>query len=266
MSQRATKHGDERLAQVLLESALDAHVTPHDDGSVPSMYDLEIRYRDGRLAAAEVVSTRDRRAIRLEAATSKNRYTSITGLLYTWFVMVAPSAQVRRVRQHLPAALAHLERHRVHRLSYRSFVLRQSGLADLGVTGCWSTAPTAQHPPGYYLLSDFKSEWGGEGDEIVRRCDEFLPAVPDVASKLVRSDLAERHAVVVVTVDWVGPFGGIQYGPVPTRSPILPKGIDRLWLVTLRCPPIRALYWLGDGIWREITLTADHLAGAAKSA
>jgi hypothetical protein len=266
VSQHATKHGDELLAQILLGSTLGAQVTQHDDGSARSMYDLEICYPDGRLAAAEVVSTRDRLALRQEAAASKHRFTSVPGLLSRWFVTMHPNAQVRRVWQHVPAALAELEHRGVQRLAYRSFALRQSGLADFGVTGCWSTPPTKAYPPGCCLLPDFKFEWGGEGDEVVRRCDEFLPTVPDVASKLIASGLPERHAVVVVTVDWVGPFGGIQSGPVPTLGPTLPEGVDRLWLVTLRHPPIRALYWLGDGTWREATVTAEHLGRSTRSA
>lgn len=260
VGQPSTKHGDELLARILLDTTLGAQVTHHDDGTARSMYDLEIRYHDGSRAAAEVVSTRDRVAVQQEIEASRRGFTAVPGLLLRWFVTMHPGARVRRVWSHIPAVLAGLERCGVYRLAHRSPALRQSGLADLGVTGCWSTRSTPERPPGFLLLPDSRCERGGEGDDIVRRCEQFLATVPDVTSKLVASGLPERHVVVVVTVDWVGPFGGIQVGPLPTISPTLPEGIERLWLVTLRYPPIRALYWLGDGTWREATLTAEHMA------
>jgi hypothetical protein len=30
-------------------------------------------------------------------------------------------------------------------------------------------------------------------------------------------------------------------------------------MITLSTPPIRAIYWLGDGIWRDIVLTQEQL-------
>jgi hypothetical protein len=43
-------------------------VTKHDDGSRPGMYDWKVCYRDGRHAAADVVSTHNRAAMKLEDA------------------------------------------------------------------------------------------------------------------------------------------------------------------------------------------------------
>ena len=69
VEQLSIKAGDELLARVLLHHVLGAVVTQHDDGSAPSMYDLDVAYPDGRRAAAEVVSTRDAQAMSLAAAT-----------------------------------------------------------------------------------------------------------------------------------------------------------------------------------------------------
>jgi hypothetical protein len=53
----------------------------------------------------------------------------------------------------------------------------------------------------------------------------------------------------------------IEDGVVPTLTPTPPACVDCLWLVTLKAPPPRAMYWLGDGVWRALTLTSDDLAG-----
>jgi len=259
VEQLSIKAGDELLARVLLQHVLGAVVTQHDDGSAPSMYDLDIAYSDGKRAAAEVVSTRDARAMSLAAATQREIYTDVAALRSTWFVMMRPEAQVRTLRRAIPAVLTDLETRGLSRVAYRSFESRQTGLADLGVAGCWSTPPS-RRPPGFYLLADWKFEWGGEGDDIVRRCEEFIQTVPDVAQKLRASGWPECHAIVVVTPDWVGPFGGIQHGPMPTLAPKLPAGISGLWLVTLRQPPIRALYWR-DEVWREVEVSDEHIRG-----
>lgn len=46
-------------AAELIESAVDGTVTQHDDGSTDAMHDLEIRYRDGSVAAVEVTAAVD---------------------------------------------------------------------------------------------------------------------------------------------------------------------------------------------------------------
>ena len=93
MEPLSIKAGDELLARVLLQHVLGAVVTQHDDGSAPSMYDLDVAYPDGRRAAAEVVSTRDARAMSLAAATQREIYTDVAALTSTWFVVMRPEAR-----------------------------------------------------------------------------------------------------------------------------------------------------------------------------
>src|SRR2546430_16426217 len=100
----------------------------------------------------------------------------------------------------------------------------------------------------------------GDGDSVVRACDEFWAYIQDVPAKLLASDMTERH---VVTVDWLGPFGSIESGATPQIAPTLPHGVDCLWMVTLKSPPIRAIYWRGEGMWRDVVLHQDHLAALA---
>ena len=124
---------------------------------------------------------------------------------------------------------------------------------------CWSHPPTQLHPPGFYLNARATAAFVGDGDDAVRACDEFLAVTTDVPAKLLASGMTERHAVVLVTVDWLGPFSSIEGGVLPKIAPTLPNGVDCLWMVTLKSPPIRAIYWLGDGVWRETVLLQEHL-------
>jgi hypothetical protein len=254
-----TKDGDEWLATVLLRSVLDVEVERHDDGSRPSMYDLTLTYRSGRRAAAEVVSTRERQAIAQHLAAHKLGYTSDRRLSRSWRVLVADGVNVKRVRHAVRPLLLDLERDGVDRVGRGFHTRRRVTLKSIGVETCWSFEPVDGRSPGFYLWPTSKGWWVGDGEDIVRALDRFLPTVPDVPAKLRDADVSERHVVVVVTVDQFDLFASVDCGALPSTAPVLPPDVDHLWLVTLKQPPIRAVYWLGDGSWRGTTLTAEDI-------
>lgn len=146
---------------------------------------------------------------------------------------------------------------------------RPPELKRLRVVACVSHPPAEGKEPGFYILPDFTAAWSGDssdhGDIVVRMCDEFLadPKQADVPRKLLASGRSERHAVVVVPLggqDWLGPFGSIESGALPSIAPTLPVGVDHLWLVIAKEPgPIRAIYWNGDGPWRDVLVTEEQL-------
>jgi hypothetical protein len=259
MNRPQTKHGDELLARAVMRAVLGVPVERHDDQTRRGMYDLAVSYPDGRRAAAEVVSTRDRRALELSAAAGKLGYVRRPELTRKWIVLVDPGARLKQLARVVPAHLAQLEQDGIHRLRRTFRDPWPAGLRTLGVVSCVSMPPTRKHPPGFYLNPYPTAAWSPPGDEVVRACDEFLAVTPDIAAKLLASGLTERHAVVVVTVDWLGPLISIEDGAMPTAAPTLPGGVDCLWMVTLRTPPIRAIFWLGDGVWRDIVLTQHQL-------
>jgi hypothetical protein len=58
--------GEELWAQACIQRALpDCRVAQHDDGSLPSMYDLEITYPDGSIGGAEVTAAADAEQVEL---------------------------------------------------------------------------------------------------------------------------------------------------------------------------------------------------------
>lgn len=254
-----TKHGDELLARLVMRAVLGAPVIQHDDQSRQGMYDLVVNYPDRRRAAAEVVSTRDPDAMGLSAAAMKIGYVRWPELTKMWVIVADARARLKKLARAAPGLLAQLERDGVEQLlSFRDPWPPE--LRALGAARCWSHSPTQLHPPGFYLNPIPTGAIVGDGDDAVRACDEFWRAIPDVPAKLLASGMTKRHAVVVVTVDWLGPFSSIESGALPKIAPTLPKGVDCLWMVTLKSPPIRAIYWLGDGVWRDTVLLHAVLA------
>jgi len=228
MTQRGTKEGDELLARIVLRSALCARVTQHDDGSDPSMYDLDIEYPDGRRAAVEVVSTRDREALSLTATIVRTGYTAHSGLTRTWTVLVDPGTRVRDLTKELPGLLAGLERQGIARLRRTGLDPWPPRLRELGAVSCWSTDPTERWPGGFRLNAFPSAAWNSTGEEVMHATEQFLSAASDVAAKLLASGLPERHAAIVVTVDWLGVLSSILDGVLPESPPTLPHGVDCL--------------------------------------
>jgi hypothetical protein len=164
-----------------------------------------------------------------------------------WVALVDPGAPLEELARAASDLLAQLEQDGVEQL--RTF--RDPSppeLRSLGVTRRWSQSPTQLYPPGFYFNPLPTGALVGDGDDAVRACDEFWAVTPDVPAKLLASGMTEPDAVVAVTVDWLGPFSSIAAGALPKIAPTLPNGVDCLWMVTLKLPPIRAIYWLGDGV------------------
>jgi len=257
--QASSKDSDEQLAGLLLSVVLGVQVRQHDDGSRPSMYDLDLTHSDGRQGAAEVVSTRDRHEIAQLAAATKLGYIWDPHLTRFWWVQVDERANLKRIRPSVGRFLLSLEQQGIDRVPRNSWGNLRERLTEISVEQCWSREPTERHPPGFYLMPGPKGAWGGDGEKIVREADDFMSTVPDVAAKLSASGASERHAVVVVTVDRFEFFVALESGQVPTTPPKLPAGVDCLWLVTLKTPPLQAVYWMGDGPWAGLSLTAEQL-------
>src|SRR5262249_41112338 len=159
-----------------------------------SMYDLTVHYPDGRRAAAEVVSTRDNRAMAQFVAARNRGYTRDARLARSWRVRVDEGARLKRVAAGIVPLLQRLERDGVDYVRRGASLQYDDDLGLARVDSCWSFDPTVKHSPGFYLWPVTKGAWVGEGEDIVRECDQFLPTVPDVPAKLVASGLSERHA------------------------------------------------------------------------
>jgi hypothetical protein len=210
----STKDADEELATRVIQLALRVPVIQHDDRAGTSAYDLKILYPGGRTGAAEVVSTRDQARMSLASAAGKRGYARCSELTWLWIVEASPGTNIRKNVKGIRALLFELEQAKVDRLSRADRHPLTTIMLGLGIGSCWSSAPTPKHPPGFYVMPNAFAAWVGNGDSLRKFCEEFLAdeKQADVLAKLRRAEADERHAVIILTADELGPFTAIDDG------------------------------------------------------
>ena len=255
----STKDTDEELATRVIQLALGVPVIQHDDRAGNSEYDLKILYRGGRAGAAEVVSTRDQARMSLTSAAGKRGYTRCSELTRHWIVLALPGTNIHKNAKGIRALLVQLEQANADRLRRADRHPLTTIMLDLGIGSCWSSAPTPRHPPGFYVWPDSFAAFVGDGESVRKFCEEFLAdeKQADVRAKLRRAEADERHVVIILTADELGPFTAIDDGALPTSAPLLPPEVDWLWAVASHSLPARAVFWRPGGPWAEVVMTEE---------
>jgi len=164
----------------------------------------------------------------LASAAGKRGYALCSELTRLWIVEAHAGTNIRKNAKGIRALLFQLEQAKVNRLSRSNRHPLATIMLDLGVGSCWSSAPTAKHPPGFYVMPDAFAAWVGDGNSALKLCEEFLvdEKQADVLTKLGQAEADERHAVIILTADELGPFTAIDDGALPTRVPVLPPEVD----------------------------------------
>lgn len=262
----STKDADEELATRVIELALRVPVIQHDDRAGISEYDLKILYPGGRTAAAEVVSTRDQARMSLAIAAGKRGYSRCSELTRIWIVEALPGTNIRKNATGIRALLFQLEQAKTKRLSRADRHPLTTIMLDLGIDSCWSSAPTHRHPPGFYITPDSFATWAGDGESARKFSEDFLAdeKQADVLAKLRRAEADERHAVIILTADELGPFTAIDGGALPISAPVLPPEVDWLWVIASRSLPARAVFWRPGGPWSEVVMTEEAWSALAQ--
>jgi hypothetical protein len=260
----STKDADEELATRVIRLALRVPVIQHDDRAGTSEYDLKILYPGGRTGAAEVVSTRDQARMSLARAAGKRGYVRCSELTQLWTVWALPGTNIHKNAKDIRALLVQLEQAKVNRLNRAGQHPLTTIMLDLGIGSCSSSAPTLKHPPGFCVTPDAFAAWVGNGESARRFCEEFLvdEKQADVLAKLRRAEADERHAVIMLTADELGPFTAIDDGALPTSAPVLPPEVDWLWIVAMHSLPARAVFWRPGGPWSEVVMTEEAWSAA----
>lgn len=255
----STKDTDEEVATRVIQHALRVPVIRHDDRAGTSEYDLKILYLGGSTGAAEVVSTRDQDRMSLTKAAGKRGYTRCTELTRLWTIAAIPGTTIRKNAKSIRALLVELELAQLNQLSRADRHPLTTVMLNLGVGSCWSSAPTPKHPAGFYVTPDAFAAWVGDGESVRKFCEEFLAdeKEADVLAKLRRAKADERHAVMIITADALGPFTAIDGGALPTSPPVLPPEVDWLWAIVSHSLPARAIFWRPGGPWSEIAMTEE---------
>jgi hypothetical protein len=238
---------DELAAQACIRAALPGcSVKQHDDGSRPSMYDLEIVYPDGVTGAVEVTAAADAPRTGLWQEVRKRSLIRLEpGLVGGWLVRILASAQARELEKHLPGLLQDLEQEgrkviwgnlaSADALSARAGRLRvvealQSPTDRLGSIYVMPPEGSADQIGGYSPpTGDPLAEWLGKWLADPKRADNVY--------KLVSADVDERHIFVVVPGFTSVPFAVNDLlvapsAPLPTIPPGLPAGITHVWAMS----------------------------------
>ncbi|MEN3272641.1 MAG: hypothetical protein V7636_1402, partial [Actinomycetota bacterium] len=224
---------------------LDVEVIQHDDGSVDSMHDLDIRHRDGRVAAVEVTADVDPEATVLWNLMNGGGRWVEPELAGGWMVELELRARAKRIRSELPGLLRQLEKGGVSEVSIR----RSRSSSDERVEHASSLGIRRLHQSGtdfpgiIYVTLNLPLERSGgfvadDSDALARWVGGFLAVErPDVCTKLAISDRDERHAFVLVSGFSTATFAVTDVlfrvdSPLPSLDPALPEGITDVWIVS----------------------------------
>ena len=174
--------GEELWAQACIQQELPGlPVEQHDDGSKPSMYDLQITYPDGSIGAVEVTAAADAQQLELwKVVGGRGKRWIEPGLAGGWQVRILPSTRGKKLLSQLPTLLRDLEHTGIRLLrGDNSSSDRRSALAgELGIVHL-KQGPTA-HPGSIYVMPPDKplEEMGGfspvNGDPLAKWLSEWI--------------------------------------------------------------------------------------------
>lgn len=232
--------GEELWAAACVEAALTGvQVRQHDDGSHPSMYDLELARDGAPFAALEVTAAADDESIELwNLVNGANDRWIEPDMLGGWMVTVSPAARAKRLKNELPALLRTLE-------SDAESPERQVAADRLSGLQVVSANRSATDYPGsiYVTLQRDAERTGGfvplSGDGLVVWLSEWLnqPGQQHNVEKLRAAVHAERHLFVLLPGFTTAPFSASDVlmhadGPLPEAAPLLPADITDLWVMS----------------------------------
>jgi hypothetical protein len=232
---------EEAWANACISSALGAEVQHHDDGSGPSMHDLEIAHADGSRAAIEVTTAADPAPTELWNLIG-GRWI-LPGIAGGWTIGVRPQARASTLRSRLPTLLRVLESQGVQRVWPAWTPGPCDGVAaSLGIAHLLR-GPTAFPGSVYPTIDEGPEKTGGfvaqSGNPLAEWLGRWVadPARADNLSKLGRSGAAERHLFVVMPPFVDAPFAVVDLlmrddAPLPVADPVLPEEVTHAWVAS----------------------------------
>ena len=232
--------GEEIWVSACVEAAMPGvRAIQYDDGSRPSMYDLDL-VRDGlAFAAMEVTAAADAESIELWNLVngSEDRWIE-PDLAGGWMVTVTPKARAKGLKMELPNLLRELETTCEPR-KRAAVVDRLRGLAVVSA----NQTGTDFRGNIYVTLERDGELTGGAvpatGDGLVRWLDGWVrePAQLHNLTKLRVANRLERHLFVLLPGFTTAPFDASDVlmradGPLPEAAPSLPEVLTDVWLMS----------------------------------
>lgn len=258
---------EERWAAAVIQRTLGVPVEQHDDGSLPGMHDLAIRYPDGTAGAVEITAAADAESIQLwNLMNGKRERWLADGLQGGWLVTLEPTARAKRLLAELPGLLADLEEHDLTAVPDRHARLSATA-SDLAIVDAFQGG--TDFPGSIYVTIELPEERSGRmvantGDALAAWIGDFLshPDRSDVLHKLERADAAEAHAFAIVPGFSTAPFGVTDLlmrgnAPLPTKAPRLPRPVTHVWAMSTWSAGV-GMRWCPQLGWRTFDKTAEN--------
>lgn len=228
--------GEELWVAAILEAALaGAKVEQHDDGSRPSMYDLDLVRAGQPFGACEITAAADAESIELWNIINGGGERWIErDLLGGWIVTVTPRCRAKRLMKELPGLLRTVER-------VDAGPEREDAIERLHGLEVVSADRSGTDFPGsiYITLQRSSERTGGvvasTGNGLVAWLDAWLgqPAQEHNLGKLRSAQRPERHLFVLFPGFTTAPFSASDPlmrsdAPLPDAAPSLPDGITHV--------------------------------------
>lgn len=236
--------GEEAWAGACLEAALpDVEVRQHDDGSRPSMYDLDLVRRGEVAGACEVTAAADPQQIELWNLLNARGDTHIEpGLRGGWHLVLSSSCRVKELRTGLRPLLETMESRQIRRGG------RESGPDDVEEVvdrlGISYLCQRGTKFPGsvYFTVDPPRGTSAGfvpdTGDALCEWLETWIAERQQAHNidKLTASGAPRRH-LYVIQAAFSAPFQAADVlmrdsGPLPVRPLSLPEGLTDLWVMS----------------------------------
>ncbi|QYJ04372.1 hypothetical protein KUV85_01460 [Nocardioides panacisoli] len=263
----STMRSEERWVAKCVERALvGTRVHQHDDGSRPSMYDLDLIRNGAAFGAMEVTAAADADPIELwNLINGSGRRWVESDLAGGWFISVAPTAKVKRLKEQLPELLRTLE-------TPTDGSEREWAVAELGALGVHAAhhGDTSIRGSIYVTVEQDPVRTGGvvptTGNGLVKWFDEWVrgEAQEHNLRKLRVSARDQKHLFVLLPGFTTAPFIASDVlmrpdGPLPDVAPALPEGITDVWFMSTWS--VGDLFHFGSDHWRRSPKVLDDDRG-----
>jgi hypothetical protein len=234
MSCREPQRPDDQTAKQLLQLCLpEVQVCLHDDGSEPMMYDLDLRWPDGRVEALEVTRATSASMRRLlDRLRRQGDTVAAAECVRSWVVpLAADDTDVAAVRAKIDHLLGLVERAGLtkfgERDEHRSVAVAR--VRRLGVGVAYSYPPGGGQPR--IMLELPVHAWWQQPAAVNAVVEDHAARN---AEKLARSGMPERHLLVLFDSGEAAAWSVMLDGEPPESSPQLPEAVTTAWATCTR--------------------------------
>jgi hypothetical protein len=253
MTCREPNRPDEQTAkQLLLRCLPEVQVCLIDDNSRPMLYDLDLRWPDGRVEALEVTRATSASLRHLVHRLRRQGGTvAATQCARTWVVPLVDGADVAAVRARIDQLLGLVERAGLTRFGERDErrSVAVARVRRLGVDSAYSHQPKSRQPK--IMLELPVRTWWQQSQAVNAVVEDHAARN---AEKLTRSGKPARHLFVLLDSGEAAAWSALLDGDPPKRAPDPPEAVTTAWVTTTRAAGNPAVWRVRRGGCWEVLL------------